>query len=56
MGMKIQRATLPPTWLFGHHHPGSRVGLPALAHHTFGQRRWGKEKKIPSSAKFLKLM
>lgn len=32
----IIRVTVPPTWLFGHHHPGVGVCLPALAHHTFG--------------------
>lgn len=42
----IRRATLPPTWLFGHHHPGSGVCLPALAHHTFGKRhRWWSRRK-----------
>lgn len=40
-----KRAIPPPTWLFGHHHPGRGVCLPSLAHNTFGQR-----KKTPSSS------
>lgn len=28
----------PPTGLLGHHHPGSRICLPALAHNTFGEK------------------
>lgn len=44
--VQIKRAILPPTRLFGHHHPGSGVCLPALAHHTFGQRqRWERRRK-----------
>lgn len=37
------RATLPPTWLFGHHHPGVGVCLPALAHYAFGKEIKGSE-------------
>lgn len=43
---QFNRATLPPTWFFGHHHSGVGVCLPALAHHTFEVRGKKKKKKI----------
>lgn len=49
-GFKTLHVTMvPPTGLLGHHHPGSGVCLPALAHNTF--RKKTQEVSPPAAVK-----